>query len=252
MKVNIKKLMQEPILEYQKFHEKIKLKSNQKIKDMSDWPSTWIQVFFKGYPRFEEILLPKPLVPKTSLGNVLFERKSSRTFTKKTINLEKISSLLYFSAGLRKKSEEQRGNRFYPSGGARYPLEVYVVSLNTDLAKGIYHYYLKTNSLEKLAEIEEFDFGEYFVYEDIINPAFLIIITAVFPRSTIKYRDRGYMHTLIEAGALLQNFYLNASALSLGICGLGGFFDDKFNDLLDLDGQSETTIMTLVSGEMAV
>lgn len=249
MKANIKKLMQEPLLEYQKFHEKIKLRNNLKIKDISVWPNTWIQVFFKRYPRFEETILPKPIVPRISLGKVLFARKSTRIFTGEIISLERLSSLLYFSAGLRKKTEEQRGNRFYPSGGARYPLEVYVVSLNTDLPKGIYHYFLKSNSLERLAEIEEFDLNEYYIYEKIVNPAFLIIVTAVFPRSTIKYKDRGYMHTLVEGGALMQNFYLNAEAQSLGICALGGFIDDKINALLDLEGQLETTIMTLVGGE---
>lgn len=250
MKVNVKKLLLEPLMDYQIFHEKIKLKKNIKIKEPRKWPKRWIQVFFKGYPRFEEILLPHPKLPNLSIKKTLLNRKSNRIFTDEVVEIEKISSLLHFSAGLKRKNVDQRGNRFYPSGGARYPLEVYFLSLNTELPKGLYHYYLKSDSLEKLLDIDDFNFKDFFIHEEIVKPAFLIIITAVFSRSVIKYKDRGYLHSLIEAGALSQNFYLNATANNLGVCALGGYFDEKFNNLLDIDGQLETTIMTIVGGKI--
>jgi len=39
----------------------------------------------------------------------------------------------------------------YPSAGARYPLEIYVVILNSkEIPEGIYHYNVKWNTLELL------------------------------------------------------------------------------------------------------
>lgn len=249
MKIDIKKMLNEPELGYQKFHESTKYRKIRKLKDHKYWPKVWKTIFFKSYPRFEEILLPKPTIPPITLKKVLFDRASLRTFSELPVDLKTISALLYFSAGLRRKNTEEIGNRFYPSGGARYPLETYVIPLKGDLPKGIYHYYLKSNSLEKIDEFEQFDSSKYFLYKWVENASYLIVITAVFSRSTVKYQDKGYILSMIEAGALMQNFYLIAPALGLGICALAGFIEDELNKLLDIDGKRETVVMVLALGK---
>jgi len=43
--------------------------------------------------------------------------------------------------------------RFYPSAGARYPLEIYpIIFSSSDLEQGIYHYNSRDHSLELILE----------------------------------------------------------------------------------------------------
>lgn len=240
----------------ERFHKKTKYKEKQmkKIKaeigDPTHWPEEWKKVYFKGYTRLEEYKLPKPnLSSKFSLKESLYNRKSLRDFSDRPFLLEQLGNLLYFSAGLNNNKPPYIINRFYPSDGSRYPLEVYVISLNVKgLGKGLYHYYLKSHSLEKLAIFQNLNIQKYFDQDWLDTAAFIIIITAVFKRTTIKYGDRGYRHVLIESGHLCQNIYLLASVLNISCCAIDGFVDDNLNRLLDIDGLKESVIYTIGGG----
>jgi SagB-type dehydrogenase family enzyme len=246
-KIEINKLLGKPASLSEKFHEKTKIKKFGLAPEASaTWPKEWKTVFFKGYSRLKEIRLPKPSLPKLPLQKVLTLRRSSRDFKIRKISLNKLSSLLYFSAGLKDLSFNPDTKRFYPSAGARYPLEVYLINLQTPLPRGLYHYYLKNNSLEELFKFKKFDYKEYFNQQWLGRSSFIVIITSVFRRNTIKYGNRGYRHILIEAGHLGQNFYLGAASLNLYCCAIGGFVDDKLNKFLDIDGVEESVVYVLV------
>ncbi|OGH16119.1 MAG: hypothetical protein A3C30_03005 [Candidatus Levybacteria bacterium RIFCSPHIGHO2_02_FULL_40_18] len=248
---NIAGLLGKPTAEFEKFHSKTKIKKLARNLPRPSWPKEWGTIYYKGYARFEEIRLPKPTFSKrVTFAQALRDRKSTREFSKEPIGLGELNSFLYYSAGLNKNSDFAQ-RRFYPSGGARFPLEVYILSLNMDLPKGVYHYYVKTNSLEKLTDFKKKNLKLLTSVPFAKNAGCLIIITAIFKRNTIKYGDRGYRHVLVEAGHLAQNFYLLASALGLGICGVGGYMDDNVNRLLDVDGLDETVVYMLGVGNKA-
>lgn len=248
-KFDLNILLGKPVLLWQKFHEKTKIKKRFKDIPIKSWPESWKTIYFKSYPRFAEIILPKPnLSNKISFKKVLSSRISSRKFGNIPLDINQLSNLLFHSAGLKDKLNPYSG-RFYPSAGGRYPLEVYLLSLNTDIPRGLYHYYLKNHSLEELMFIDKFNLKKILLPKKWVkNAACLIIITAVFERNTVKYGERGYRHVLIESGLLLQNFYLNASALSINCCAYGGYFDDPINQLLDIDGINESVVNVLLLG----
>jgi SagB-type dehydrogenase family enzyme len=248
-KINLDELFGKPVSLSEKFHQKIKIKKPAKQLSKKLWPKSWKTVHFKGYPRLDEIFLPKPILQNNlSLKQSLMKRKSSRQFSEKTLPINKLSSLLYYSAGLRENKPPWEANRFYPSAGARYPLEVYLLSLNTDLPKGLYHYYLKNHSLEKLLIFDKLDVKRYIFHEWFFDAACFIIISSVFKRTTVKYGDRGYCFTLLEAGHLGQNFYLVSSALDIACCGIGGFVEHELENLLDIDGVNESIVYILALG----
>lgn len=247
MKKNLRILLGQPNSIVEKFHQKTKLKKLPANIDQKLWPSEWKTTFFKEYPRLDKIILPEPEnLNEISLEKALMMRKSTRSFSSKQLSLEKISKILFYSAGLRDNLPPWIGNRTYPSAGARYPLEVYLVSQRSELASGIYHYNLRTHSLEIL-ETGKFNATRNFSGEWTETSIF-ILITAIFNRNMIKYSVRGYRHILEEAGHLSQNFYLVAAALDIGICGLGGYLDDRINEILDIDGVSESVIYSLALG----
>lgn len=248
--MKISSLLGKPGKIYEKFHFKTKLAvlpEEDSIKEKKP-AKIWTKTYFKSYARFDESKLPKPVLPNLTLSKALFERKSKRRFSRRRLTVNQISSLLYYSAGLRNNSPPWQANRFYPSGGARYPLEVYVLSIDSELPFGLYHYYLKNHSLEFLPFLQTFKYSNYFNQRWITNTKSLLLISAVFKRTTLKYGDRGYRNILLEAGHLGQNFYLTAAALNLSCCAIGGYIDDAINGLLEIDGINESIIYAFTLG----
>lgn len=248
-KINLNELLGKPVEIWEKFHQKTKFTNfNKDLLERKNWPKQWKTVYFKGYSRLEQIILPKPELDKFPLIEALKNRKSSRKFSKIPLNLSKLGTLLFYSAGLKKNIQPWYASRFYPSGGSRYPLEIYCIVLNADLPRGIYHYYIKSHSLEKLLIFEYFNLNKYFNQNWLKNTGVIILITAVFNRMTIKYGNRGYRHIMIEAGHIGQNLYLNSVALKINCCAIGGYLDDKLNQLLDIEGIKESIIYALAIG----
>ena len=140
----------------------------------------------------------------------------------------------------------------YPSAGARYPLEIYPFIFSVQgLKRAIYHYHVKTHSLELIYDgIFQRATLKNFSQSWIRKAAFLLVITAIFDRMEEKYKERGYRHIYTEYGHLAQNFYLVSSSLDLGCCSIGGFIDDGLNELLDLDGVDESTVGVTAFGNI--
>lgn len=234
------------------FHEATKLTNFSTESRPAVIPKSWTQVFYKGYPRFEKFPLPRAIdLNKISLGKIMRFRHSEREFSKRDVSLSDLSSLLFYTAGLKNLRSNDSGNRFYPSAGARYPNEVYPVIFNVEEQKmGIYHYHLRTHSLEYMWDFPNFEkiILSTFNQEWINKASLLLAITAVFGRTTMKYEDRGYRHVLVDTGHFCQNIYLICEALGLGCCSIGGFIDDKLNSLLDVDGQEESVIIVVAIG----
>lgn len=247
MKPDINKLLNKPTQLYENFHHKTKLRSfNRSIKS-KDFPIALKKFYYKGYPRFPIVKLPLPEVPKTSLSNALLLRASKRSRSGTKIDLRKISSLLYYSAGIRLDNSKQ-AKRFYPSAGARYPLELYIFSLDSSLPEGVYHYYVKGHLLEQLLGGNMKVIGDFFEDKWIENSSLIIVITAVFRRTTMKYADRGYRHILLEAGHLGQNIYLQCVAHNISCCTIGGYLDSKIEKIIGLDGITESIVNVVALG----
>lgn len=245
----LKRILRRKHQNYEQFHRKTKFRKPGRNLNIKYWPKEWKTIYYKGYARFEEIQLPRPEISETlAFKKVLEERKSQRLFSKKALSSQKLSALLHYSAGISPNKPAFFERRFYPSPGGRFSLEVYVLSLNTDLPKGIYHYYIKNNSLEKLADFRKKDLRTITNQHWAKEAGCLIVFTSIFNRNTMKYGDRGYRHILVEAGHLGQNLYLLATALGLGVCAIGGYVDDKINVILDVDGVEESVVYVLAVG----
>jgi SagB-type dehydrogenase family enzyme len=187
--------------------------------------------------------------PSCQLEQVIEDRRSIRSYSAQPIPLSMLGRLLYFAYG---RTDPIGYSRAVASGGALFPLELYVCSLRvTDLDAGLYHYDPEHHQLHVL---ERGDFTRslqecLFLEEtDLPSAAMAIFISGVFERSTIKYGNRGYRMTLMECGEVGQNLNLMATAHGLGCVWLGGFLDDKLNDLLGLDGNAESVLVPMLVG----
>lgn len=236
------------------FNNHIKIKKfsgSEKKNSYKNWPEAWKITYYKAYPRFDQIILPDPSRSKFDLYSTLVSRKTCRDFSTQLIKVNQLSDLLYYSIGMKKIVENNSSNnRMYPSAGARYPLEVYLIIFKSEqLRMGVYHYHFKTHSLEVILPEPVFEQAMQQLNQSWIRKAgILIVISAVFERTEMKYKDRGYRHILTEYGHIAQNLYLVSTALGLGVCSIGGFVDDGLNRLLDIDGRIESVIGLIAVG----
>ena len=218
--------------------------------DQSLWPREWSVVNYKDYPRFEKIRLSKRH-PKADLFEAIKKRASRRDFSRGPTEKIKLSTLLKYSCGITQEGSE-RQHRAQPSGGGRYPIEVYpiVFAGSEEIRSGLYHYNVKAHALDVLWErafLEE-DIGEFFTYPWARKASLAVILTGVFKRNQMKYGERGYRQILIEAGSIVQNLYLTSTALGIKCCAIDGVQEPVLEKLLDVDGITESVLVSLVLG----
>jgi SagB-type dehydrogenase family enzyme len=174
------------------------------------------------------ISLPRPSSDgKVSLEKVIKERRTIRDFRERNLSLNHLSQLLWAGQGI---TEPTIGRRAAPSGGALYPLDIYVLIGENGVEKieaGVYHYLPKEHSISPISkgdrrkEIASASLGQRWMAKAPV----IIIITAEYRRITGKYGERGVRYALIEVGHVGQNLFLQAEALGLG-AGIVGAFDD--------------------------
>ncbi len=235
------------------FHNKTR---NKKLGhfNLTEYPESWVKIHFKTYPRMDKVNVGKG--KKTNLVKILKKRRSNRNFSREPISLKDLFQILLNSGGITfftKQDDYSTSKRNYPSAGARYPLEIYPLVINcSGIKKGLYHYNVKNNLLELLLEDDLTKWIMKALGDErwILNASVIFIITTVMDRTRIKYGDRGYRYSLIEAGHLAQNICLLATELGLGSCAIGGFIDSEVDKLLDIINQKEFTVYLIVVGKI--
>lgn len=220
-------------------------------QDPAQWPIEWGTTNYKTYPRFRKIPLLSTK-PSSDFFDLILSRTTNRNFAPDALTFETLSQLLKYSCGITHEGGEFNPRRAYPSGGARYSLEVYPIIFNNveNVRAGVYHYNVKEHALETLSEqpFSPDDIAHLVAYPWVKHSSMLIVVTSVFWRSQMKYGERGYRYIMLEAGHLGQNVYLACTALGLKCAGLGGTRDTHLESLLGVDGLNESLVYGLVVG----
>ena len=206
---------------------------------------------YKSYPDNPKIELSKPNNIKTeTLSYAILNRRSNRDFLKKPLSIEQLSYLIWASTGIQRK-EQGFEYRTAPSAGALYPIETYVVINNVkNIAQGVYHYNIESHYLE---EIKKGDYRSAIAEAALNQPmcyhaAAVFIWTAIFNRSKCKYGQRAYRYIYLDAGHIAENLALSATSINLGTCQIAALYDDEVNQIIDIDGITESTIYLSVVG----
>jgi SagB-type dehydrogenase family enzyme len=205
---------------------------------------------FKTYDDAAKTELPEGTPIEMSVDEAIGKRRSVRTFADRPLPLAHVARVLHSAYGIT-QTRGGVGHRGVPSGGGLYPIEIYLIASHVDtLEPGVYHFQPSDSSLERVLE-GDYSLGVYEAanQQDAVNsqPA-LLVIAARFDRSTWKYSDRGYRYVYIEAGAVCQSIYLQATALGLGTCAVGAFNDDALSALLEVDGIDEAPLLVMPLG----
>jgi len=127
----------------------------------------------------------------------------------------------------------------HPSGGARHPLECYVVAKHLNgMPAGVYHFQPTHHQLRPVpgagepAEIDTICFGK----GGIATAAAVVVVTCRWLRHSWKYRyPRSYRMIMLELGHLVQTFNFTATARGLGAYHCPSINDAAMLEFLGLD-----------------
>jgi len=208
-----------------------------------DWESR--PSVYKDYPGSLAVELPEPSFGgPVDLGSVISRRRSVRTFARRPVTLQQLSTMLWASAGVTKRTPDF-AFRAAPSAGGLYPIETYLVVNNVEgLGPGLYHYPARRHVLERLREGQlGRAAADAALDQDIAAAAAVDFVwTAVFQRSIWKYRQRAFRYVYLDCGHIAGQLSLAAVALGLGSCNIAAIYDGEMNALLGVDGDGESVL----------
>ncbi len=209
-----------------------------------DWSTQ--PVTFKAYQglKSRELAEDEGELTSENLSELL---DTSREFSPLPIDFQTLSRVMKLSHCLTRK-EKFAGGYFYfrnvASAGALYPSEIYFCSNGAaGLEPGLYHHSVATQSIVKLkngACLESSRSSINFKNSDSIKMVFLL--TAIFFRSSWKYRDRAFRYHLLDTGHLVDNLTLALKSQRLGFEISYDFDDTRINELLAVDTNREACL----------
>ena len=204
---------------------------------------------FKRIANARRLRLP-PAEYTGAFPEVLLSRRTWRTFSRRPLAVEDLSRLLALTWGVQ-GAIELRGQgtlllKTSPSGGARHPIEVYVLARAVKgIPRGLYHYAPDRHELElvRLGATSR-QIVRYVPTQSYYgSAAALMLMTAVFERTRWKYEfPRAYRVVLAEAGHLCQTFCLTATWLGLAPFCTMALADSRIEKDLRIDGVSESVL----------
>ncbi|HEY7673208.1 MAG TPA: SagB/ThcOx family dehydrogenase [Gammaproteobacteria bacterium] len=194
-----------------------------------------------------DTLLPKPKFRSAcSVEASLRERRSVREFRAASLSLASVGQLLWAAQGLTAST----GERTAPSAGGLYPLELYLVAGSVEqVAPGVYRYDPRGHRLRlHCSGDRRRALGGAALGQSAVTgaPAILVVV-AVYGRTSAKYGSRGDRYVHMEVGHAAQNIYLEAQSLGLGTVIIGAFKDERVRDVLELP-PSESPLALLPVG----
>lgn len=184
------------------------------------------------------------------------ERRTRRDFKKqKPLSFDIFSNIIKCSIGI--SSYEEMGKveapRFtYPTAGGFNSLMFYIIVSNVEnVDAGVYLYNAYHNELIsiknnfKMNEFENITSATHLME----NSYFTVYIVANLTYSSVKYGDRTYRFSNIEAGHVGQNLYLLCEYNNLSVVASGSFFDNSFFEYFKIDKHNKYLLYELVVGE---
>lgn len=219
---------------------------------------------YKLYPEIAGLALPRDL----SLAQVptlaaLADDESGRAglagaeTRREELALEGLTRILFCADGLTRRKRvggEDYHFRAAPSAGALYPVEVYVAAAEVGgLEPGLYHFSpadLRIRGLRRgdwRACIARAAAGR----PSLLKARAIVVLSALFWRSTWKYRARAWRYCFWDAGTLLANLLAAAAAEGLSAELITAFADPEIEALLDIDGEREGALCLVALGAAA-
>lgn len=188
---------------------------------------------------------------RTPFEMLLEKRSSVREFSGKPLTREEILRLAWAIYGRAERSEglteSSIGLGTVPSGGALYPLRLFVLARQDCSNWTVYNG--GSQELHATNRISNQQVLRAFLEDSTLEDAAAVyVLTCDFQQTTQKYSNRGYRYALLEAGHAAQNAYLWCAEQEIGVVEVGGFLDEELANLLLLSYPNQAPLTTLIVG----
>lgn len=209
---------------------------------------------YKDYPDAEVrvSLSPRAGERPADLWETIARRRSLRDYQDRPLSLAEITALVFATQGITQATPHFL-YRASPSAGALYPVETYLAVHHVEgLEPGVWHLNILDFALELITPgdcrraLAEAGLAQTFL----ATAGAVFIWTGILNRAMWKYRERAIRYLFLDAGHICQNLMLAATALGLGCCPVGAFFDDELERLVGADGQEEVALYLAAVGSL--
>jgi SagB-type dehydrogenase family enzyme len=211
---------------------------------------------YKIYPGTGSIALPRDLnLPAAPTLTVL--GGEAPVSADMPIDLTMTTRLLFCAGGLTRRMRigtEDYHFRAAPSAGALYPIEIYLAAGEVEgLEAGLYHF---SPADLRLRGLRRGDWRTYLAGAAAMRPSVrearaVVVMSAIFWRSTWKYRARAYRYCFWDTGTILANLIAAANAEGLDAEIVTAFEDASVEALIEADGEREGIICMVAIGHTA-
>ncbi|HYA34677.1 MAG TPA: SagB family peptide dehydrogenase [Candidatus Binataceae bacterium] len=209
---------------------------------------------YKVYPGAGAVSLPRELDLST-IPTLKAISSEAPTDAQVAIDIDSLTRILFCAGGLTRNTSvggDQYHFRAAASAGALYPVEIYVATADVDgLEAGLYHFSPADLKLRGLrhgdwrATASEAAANR----KSLASARAIIFLSAIFWRSTWKYRARAYRYCFWDAGTILANLTAAATAEGVGCEVVTAFADPALEALLGIDGEREGFICMVALGD---
>jgi SagB-type dehydrogenase family enzyme len=201
---------------------------------------------YKTYPGIEPIPLRRePDLPPVPLVKLF--RQAPSAVPRRELSAEALSAILLLTHSLTAKAHHPGGDFYYrstASAGALYPTEIYAALTGVNgLEDGLYHFSVARHGLSLLRSgtFQTASEGQR-PAQAARGPGLTFFLTAIFFRSSWKYRDRAFRYHLLDTGHVIEHLILALKALSLPYQLTADFEDRAVGGMLGLDEKLEVPL----------
>lgn len=209
----------------------------------------WTRLRARGWPRpasgepaGDALILPEPARGR-DLFPVIRDRRSVRTYSELPMESEELAALLAAAQGSMEPGD--------PLLALSAPLELVVVVRDVrGIEPGAYRYdpTARSLSLRRAGDLGA-EGRSATLDQDFCGAADALFVKSVdWSKLERPDGDRGYRYACIRAGLVGEGLYLQATALGLGVCGVGAFYDGAVAELAGFDPEREAALYVTAVG----
>jgi len=206
--------------------------------------------------------------PKADFFECTINRISRRWYSNEVMSLFELSFLLWCTQGLKKviggyvRYLKDGSGRNYlrpvAVGGCTNSYETYLAVNNVyGVEEGIWRYLPLTHQIILLKSVENLPQSISDVFTNPSqNQSYTAKSAVVFFWVCIPYRGEwlggevSHKIMLLDLGHISHQLYLASEAIGCGCCAIGGYYQDKADDLIGVDGDDEFTVLCASVGHV--
>ncbi len=203
------------------------------------------------------VKLPSPKGVTMTVSNAIITRRSAEDFIDEPISIDDLATVLFLGLGITGWTQAYGFDKYplraYPSAGALQPIEAYPVVHNVmgGLREGLYHYDPFNHALEilRLGRFNSLMANLALGQDHVSRASVVIVLTSFYSRTRWKYWKRALRYVLLDAGAVMENIYVVATGLGLGVRAVGAFYDEELCRFLGIDCVEEFPVLLMLIGK---